>query len=76
MDKKKRRPGAATPGRQRKKRMQGKAGTSPHLHYTIGDSGVQSEFAVYELLKRSGPLAISHVDETKRRREIADRLGI
>ena len=76
MNGKKRRPGGGTPGRQRKKRMQGEASTYPFNHYNTGGAGVQVEDALYELEKHSGPLVISHIDEAQRRKEIAARIGI
>ena len=69
-------PGGCIPGLRRIKRMQGKANTSPRFHYITGGSGVQVEDALYELEKNSQRRPINHIDEAKRRREIADRLWI
>ena len=70
---KKRRPGGQTPGRQRNKT---KRGTSPQRKYNTGGAGVQVKDALYELEKQKGPLLIHHDDETERRKEIAERVGV
>ena len=43
---------------------------------TQRDAGVQPEDAAYEREKKSGPLAICHVDETTRRQKIAEKVGV
>ena len=63
-------------GRPTNNHKRGCASKCPHRHYITGGSGVQVEYAQYELEKHSGPLVIHHFDEAKRRKAIADRLGI